>query len=35
MRGRDMRQALALEFVVRQGDNGIVWHILSYWRETG
>ena len=25
----------ALEFVVRQGDNGIVWHILSYWRETG
>jgi len=34
-RGRDARQKRALEFVVRQGDNGIVWHILSYWRETG
>ena len=31
-RGRDAR---ALEFVVRRGDNGIVWNILSYWRETG
>ena len=30
-RGRDAR---ALEFVVRQGDNGIVWNILSFWRET-
>ena len=34
-RGHDARQQLALEFVVRQGDNGIVWNILSYWRETG
>jgi len=34
-RGRDARQERALEFVVRQGDNGIVWTILSYWRETG
>ncbi len=25
----------AIRFIVRQGDNGIVWHILSYWRETG
>ena len=25
----------AIRFVVRQGDNGVVWHILSYWRETG
>ena len=33
-RGRDARQKRALEFVVRQGDNGIVWHILSFWRET-
>ena len=33
-RGRDARQERALEFVVRQGDNGIVWHILSFWRET-
>ena len=34
-RGHDARQQRALEFVVRQGDNGIVWTILSYWRETG
>ena len=34
-RGRDARQERALEFVLRQGDNGIVWNILSYWRETG
>ena len=34
-RGRDARQVRALEFLVRQGDNGIVWTILSYWRETG
>ena len=34
-RGRDARQTRALEFLVRQGDNGIVWNILSYWRETG
>ena len=33
-RGRDARQKRALEFVVRQGDNGIVWNILSFWRET-
>ena len=32
-RGRDARQKRALEFVVRQGDNGIVWNILSFWRE--
>ena len=25
----------AIRFIVRQGDNGIVWNILSYWRETG
>ena len=34
-RGRDARLERALEFVLRQGDNGIVWNILSYWRETG
>jgi hypothetical protein len=34
-RGRDARQKRALNFLVRQGDNGIVWNILSYWRETG
>ena len=32
--GRDARQKRALEFVVRQGDNGIVWNILSFWRAT-
>ena len=25
----------AIRFIVRQGDNGIVWNVLSYWRETG
>ena len=34
-RGRDARQERALEFILRQGDNGIVWNILSYWQETG
>ncbi len=29
-RGHDARQQRALEFVLRQGDNGIVWNILSY-----
>ena len=33
-RGRDVRQERALEFLVRQGDNGIVWTILSFWRAT-
>ena len=23
----------AIRFIVRQGDNGIVWNILSFWRE--
>ena len=32
-RDRHARQKRALEFVVRQGDNGIVWNILSFWRE--
>ena len=34
LRGRDARQKRALAFVVRQGDNGIVWNILSFWRAT-
>ena len=25
----------AIRFIVCQGDNGVVWTILSYWRETG
>ena len=36
-RGR-MRERLAttraIRFIVRQGDNGIVWNILSFWRAT-
>ena len=24
----------AIRFIVRQGDNGIVWNILSFWRAT-
>ena len=26
--------ARALDFLVRQGDNGIVWNILTYWHAT-
>ena len=33
-RDRGVRQERALEFVARQGDNGIVWNILSFWRAT-
>ena len=33
-----MRERLAttraIRFIVRQGDNGIVWNILSFWRAT-
>ena len=31
-RSRDARQKRVLEFLMRQGDNGIVWNILSFWR---
>ena len=24
----------AIEFICKQGDNGIVWNILSFWRES-
>ena len=30
-RGLDRR---AIEFLVKLGDNGIVWNILSFWKET-
>ena len=33
-RGMPARSRQALDFLVRQGDNGIVWNILSYWRAT-
>ena len=32
--GMPARSRQALDFLVRQGDNGIVWNILSYWRAT-
>ena len=28
------RQDHAIEFLVKLGDNGIVWNILSFWKET-
>ena len=34
-RGRDALQRNALAFVLRQGDNGVVWNILSFWRDAG
>jgi len=34
-RGRDALQRNALAFVLRQGDNGVVWKILSFWRDAG
>jgi hypothetical protein len=24
----------ALNFLARLGDNGVVWHVLSFWRAT-
>ena len=30
-RGHDRR---AIEFLVKIGDNGIAWKILSFWKET-
>ena len=28
------RETWALEFLARLGDNGVVWHVLTYWRPT-
>ena len=33
-RGKMSTEHRALNFLARQGDNGIVWTILSYWRAT-
>ena len=39
-RARERRTTLraatprAAKFIVRLGDNGVVWHILSFWRAT-
>ena len=32
--GSDARAAHAIEFLVKLGDNGIVWNILPFWKET-
>ena len=31
-RGKLRTDHPALAFLAKQGDNGVVWHILSYWR---
>ena len=31
---RAARENPALNFIARLGDNGVCWHILSFWRET-
>ena len=33
-RGKLATKNGALNFLAKQGDNGIVWTILSYWRAT-
>ena len=33
-RGKLSTEHRALNFIARQGDNGIVWTVLSYWRAT-
>ena len=32
-RGSDAQAEHAIEFLVKLGDNGIVWNILSFWKE--
>ena len=33
-RGKLKTEHRALNFLARHGDNGVVWHILTYWRPT-
>ena len=33
-RGKLRTEHRALNFIARQGDNGIVWAVLSFWRAT-
>ena len=33
-RGKLATEHRALNFIARQGDNGIVWTVLSFWRAT-
>ena len=33
MRGKLRTDHRALAFIAKQGDNGVVWNILSFWRD--
>ena len=33
-RGKLSTKHSALNFLARLGDNGVVWHVLTYWRPT-
>ena len=33
-RGKLSTEDSVLKFLSRLGDNGIVWHVLEYWRAT-
>ena len=33
-RGSDAQAEHAITFLIKLGDNGIVWNILSFWKET-
>ena len=33
-RGKLRTDHPVLAFLAKQGDNGVVWHILTYWRPT-
>ena len=33
-RGKLKTEHRALNFLARHGDNGVVWHVLTYWRPT-
>ena len=33
-RGKLSTEHRALNFLARLGDNGVVWHVLSFWRAT-
>ena len=33
-RGKLTTENSVLNFIARLGDNGVCWHILSFWRAT-
>ena len=33
-RGLDARRDRAILFLVKLGDNGVLWNVLSFWRAT-